>query len=314
MSSILEAGDLKEADKLGITFESLDQQEQDRYVSLLYYGGNGSGKTMFVASAGPRTLIINIGNGLVTINNPQIKAKYYSEGMPIVSTIREERDMKTGMFKAAEAFVKVRTAIIFALTHFPDKFDTIAVDDASQLKAFAMNKGLEMNEDLGKSQSLKNSRKQEALSVAIQDYGQEMSLVEQFVAETIDLCKSKRKHFILTAHVRETFKKMKDAQGRVIGEEVDKVRPSFTGRTAPDDVARHFDLVWFADVLSANPADVYRVRTGNSKMINSKSRYPGVFDEHELFPNFLDAVKRIHSSLDGKILPRASDVRKSTTR
>lgn len=303
---------LKEAAKLGLSFEYLDQQEQDRYPSILLYGGNATGKTYTIATAGSRQLIVNIGNGLVTINNPKIKAKFFPDGLPIVTTIREERDPVTGIFKTAEAFVQIRKAIIFAFTHFPDKFDIVTVDDASQLKAFAMNKGLEMNDDLRKSQSLKQSREQEAMSVAIQDYGQEMSLVEQFVNETIDLCKSKRKVFILTAHERHTFKKLQDPTGRVIGEEVDKIRPGFTGKTFPDDIARHFDLVWRMEVLQASPDNIYRVTTEEDQKVNAKSRFPGVFDKYEVSPNIQNAITRIRSSLDGKILPKPSESRRST--
>lgn len=309
---ILTADALKEAQDLGISFELLNEQEQDRYITLLYFGGNGTGKTYFIATAGSRTLIINIGNGLVTINNPLIKAKFYQDGLPIVSTIHEERDPKTNIFKSADAWDKVADAIDFGLKHFSDKFDTIVIDDASMLKAFAAHKGLELSEPSGKSHTLKNARSDGAIAMAIQDYGMEMALIEQFVAGTIALCKSRRKHFILTAHVRETFKKLKDAQGKVIGEEVEKTRPGFTGRTFPDDIARHFDMVWYATVLQASPAPVFRAQTNESKSINAKSRYPGVFDEHELNPNFLDIVRRVHSSLDGKILPKPSELRKTS--
>lgn len=306
ISTLLTAEQLVTAKKMGLVFESLNLHTEDHYTTLLYYGGSAVGKTYFIATAGPRTLIINIGNGLVTLQSPIIKALFYKEGLPIVTTIHEEHDPVTGIFKAADAFDKVCDAIDFALANFPDKFDTIVVDDASQLKTFASNKGLEMSDEMNKSQTLKSARKFGALAMAVQDYGAEMSLVEQFVAGTIDLCKRHGKHFILTAHERYIFKKIRDEKGRVIGEEVDKIRPGFTGKTFPDDVARHFDLVWRAEVIQANPNPIYRALTEDSKTVKAKSRYPEVFNTMEFNPNFLDMLRRIHSSLDGTILARPS--------
>jgi len=299
------------AKKLGFEFEALDEQEQDRYVTLLYYGGSAVGKTYFVATAGPRTLIVNIGNGLVTIRGPVVRERFYKEGLPIVTTIREERDPVTGIFKSADAWDKVADAIDFALANFSDKFDTIAIDDASQLKVFAMNKGLELSGELNRSQTLKTMRASGVIFAAKQDFGMEMSLVEQFIAGTVELCKRNKKHLILTAHERYVWKEIRDEKGRSAGEVIDKIRPGFTGRTFPDDVTKHFDLVWQAEVIQANPNPVYRAHTEDSKTIKAKSRYPGVFDALEFSPNFLDMVKRIRSSLDGKILPKPSALRKT---
>lgn len=311
LPQILGPDALKEASKLGLTFEYLDQQEEDRYPTLLLYGGNATGKTYTIATAGSRQLILNIGNGLVTINNPLVRALYFKDGPPITTTIQEERDPKTNIFKAADAWDKVADAIDLALKHFPDRFDTITVDDASQLKTFAQNKGLEISASGGKSHTLKHARDQGAISLAIQDYGMEMALIEQFVAGTISLCKAHKKNFILTAHERLTYKKLKGPDGRVVGEEVEKIRPGFTGRTFPDDIARHFDLVWRMEVLQASPNNLYVATTEESNKINAKSRYPGVFDKREASPNFLQALVRIRSSLDGKILPKPSESRKT---
>jgi hypothetical protein len=293
----------------GICFETLDELKDARTITQLYYGGSGVGKTMYVGSAGPRTLIVNIGNGIVTIRSPEAKRRYYKDGkMPIVVTIREEIDKETKVFKVARAFDQVEEAIVIGLDHFADQFDTIAIDDASYLRTFAMNKGLEMSDELNKSQSLKKGRETGAIMFAVQDYGAEMKLIEDFVTQTIDFCKDAGKHLLLTAHERWTWRKIRDQQGKVIGEEVDKVKPGFTGRTFPDDVTKHFDLVWRADVVQANPLSVYRAQTEMSKGITAKSRYPGVFESIEKSPNFLAVVARIHKSLNIQGAPHVASV------
>lgn len=279
-----------------VMFQTLDEIRPYEAITMLYYGGSGVGKTMFVATAGSRTLIINIGDGLVTIQGEWARKQFYKDGLPIVATIREERDPKTGVFKAADAFDKVKDAIEWAMDKFPDRFDTIAVDDATQLRAFAMNKGLELNEQFNRSKTLAEAKKSGGYVPAVQDYGVEMDLIEAFVTDTVAFCKAEKKHFILTAHERHIFKPMKDQSGKKIGEELDKIRPGFTGKTFPDDITAHFDLVWRAEAVRTGGGTVYRAYTEDSMGIKAKSRYPGVFKNPEINPNFLKIIATIKAA------------------
>lgn len=269
-----------------VKFEYLNEIPAHESITILYYGGSGTGKTVFVGSAGSRTLIVNIGNGLLTIQSPWAAEKFYKDGFPIVTTIREKTDRATGLFLAADAFDQVKAAIEWAMDHFPERFDTIAVDDASQLRAFAMNKGLELNDDFDRSKTLAKGKLKKGYILAVQDYGAEMGLVEKFVAETVSFCKNERKHFILTAHERVTFKKIQDNTGKVIGEEEHKIRPGFTGKTFPDDIPQYFDLVWRAEANRSQNTTVYRAYTEDAMKIKAKTRYPGVFKPLEIWPDF----------------------------
>lgn len=283
-------------DKAGLMFETLDNMSVSESVTMLYYGGAGVGKTWFIATAGPRTLIVNIGNGLVTIQSKKVKELYYKEGMPIVVTIHEERDPVTGLFKAADGFDKVCDAIDVALAKFPDRFDTIAVDDATQMRAFASNKALEVGGQDLRSKTLEKAKKYGTVLMAQQDFLGEMNLIEQFIAGTVDLAKQHGKHFILTCHEKYIYKKIKDQQGKTIGDEIDRVRPAFTGKQFPDDVTAHFDLVWHAEVASTGQGPVFRAHTEDYGRIRAKSRYPGVFKGVEPNPNFLKIVQSIEAA------------------
>lgn len=282
--------------KAPVQFQTLDEMKIEESTTMMAYGGSGVGKTMFVASAGPRTLIINIGDGLTTIQGPFCKKKFYHSGMPIVATIREERDPETLFFKSAEAFQKVQYAIEWAVDKFPDKFDTIAVDDATQLRAFAFNLGLELNKEFDRSKTLQKGKEVGGFIPAVQDFGAEMDLIENFVAETISICKELNKNFILTAHERHIFKKVRDQSGKVIGEELDKIRPGFTGKTFPDDITNYFDLVWQFEAVRTGQGPVFRANTTDSKTIKAKSRYPGVFKEVEPWPDFQKILATIKAA------------------
>lgn len=285
------------AEAAGISFGSLGDEPLAESTTWLLYGGSKVGKTVFVGTAGPRTLIINIGDGMETLKSQWARDKFYKDGWPIITTIQEERDPKTGMFVAAQAFDKVADAIDIAIDEFGDKFDTIAVDDATQMRAFAMNKGLEVNAEFNRSKTLDQAKKSGGHYVpAQQDYGAEMDLIEKFIAGTITVAKKHKKHFILTAHERHIFKKIRDNTGRIVGQEIDKIRPAFTGQTFPDEVPGYFDLVWNLTATRTGQGTVYRAFTEDSMTIKAGSRYPGVFKPIEFDPNFLDAVKRIRAS------------------
>jgi len=310
MNTILKPGDLKKAQDVAgydplkdpnapVQFEYLNETPPYESVIMLYYGGSGVGKTVFVGSAGPRTLIINIGQGEVVLKTPWARNRFYKSGFPIIATINEEKDPKTGYFIAADAFDKVKDAIEWGLDKFPDRFDTIAVDDATALKAFAMNKGLELNEDFNRSRTLamsKTEKSQGAYVPAVQDYGAEMDLIDDFMDSTKRICRAEKKHFIMTAHERYIYKKMKDQSGKVIGEEVDKVRPGFTGKTFPDEITAHFDLVWHAEVVRTTQGAIYRCHTEDSMGIKAKSRYPETFKNPHLHPDFLKVVATIKAA------------------
>jgi hypothetical protein len=282
--------------KAPVEFKTLDEMPAHESVTMLYYGGSGTGKTMFVGSAGPRTLIINIGDGLTTIQSEFARKAFYKNGFPIVATIREKIDPKTGLFEAADAFDQVKNSIEWAMDHFADRFDTIAVDDATQLRSFAMNKGLELNDEWDRSKTLAKGKVQGGYILAVQDYGAEMDLIEKFVAQTISFCKNEKKHFILTAHERHIFKKVRDNTGKVIGEEIDKIRPGFTGKTFPDDITNYFDLVWRAEAVRAGGKSVYRCNTEDTAQIKAKSRYPGLFKNPEVWPEWLKLHAAIKAS------------------
>lgn len=310
MTNVMRPGDLKtKQDSQGydplkdpaapVMFQTLDEIRPWESVIMLPYGGSGVGKSVFVGSAGPRTLIINIGKGITPLLSGWARQKFYKDGLPIVATIDEEINRKTGFFDKADAFDKIMRSIDWAMDKFPDRFDTIAVDDATALKAFAMNKGLELNQEFVRSQTAAKARAEKnfgSFVPAVQDYGAEMDLIDKFVADTVSFCRAEKKHFILTAHERFTYKKLKDNTGKVIGEEVDKTRPGFTGRTFPDEITAHFDLVWRFETFRTGGGSIYRAQTEDRMNIKAKSRYPGVFKDPEQFPNFLEIVARIKAA------------------
>ncbi len=255
-------------------------------ISGIFYGAAKVGKTVFVASAGDRTLFINIGSGIATLQSAWFKRIYKSN--PMIETITED-----WVPTVAKGYDKVEDVIDNALKNNPNDFDIVVVDDATNMRRFAMTKGLELNQALNKSHTkttLDSNKKVDVIIPTVADYGAEMALIEQFIGKYITLLKEHNKHFIMTAHERLTYEK-----GKNIGDipTLKKVSPGFTGATFPDSVTGIFELVWHGEAVGSGNQTQYRARTKGDESLTAGSRYPELFPTLYVNPNFTDVIKAI---------------------
>ena len=271
--------------------QTLEEKRQSEVYTTngLIFGGSGTGKTWFAGTGGARTLFVNIGNGIRTLESKGFFSKYPDAGKMLTVDIAEELT-HTGLPNAATAFDKISDVIDFCLAKRSDEFDTVVIDDASALKQFAMNKGLELNQKIGKSQSLSKGKQLELQVKAIQDYGIEMDLIEQFLDGYCRICRENGKNFIVTAHERTIYKKG-DTPGEI--PTIYKIKPGFTGQTFPDQVPRHFDWVFHSEVVAAGSGPVYRLNTVGDEIITGKCRDSGVFSTVEKNPNLKEMLARV---------------------
>ncbi len=272
-------------------FKRLEDLEAVETQTILVYGSSGTGKTRLAGTLGNRTLIINNGDGISTLQSPAFKRDIKSN--PIVITLAEKLGSR-GMFESAQVFDAVCDTIDHALEKFPQEFDHIVVDDATQLRRGALNKGLEFNKGSGKSKTLDQREKYDMIVPAVQDYGIEMNLIEQFIASYTSICKQAKKNFILNAHERVTYQK-----GDKIGDQptILKILPGFTGQTFPDTVPNYFDNVWRMEVLGAGSNRVWRATTQGTEKITAKTRVSGVLQTVEDKPNLTVMLEKIQKGL-----------------
>jgi hypothetical protein len=249
-------------------------------LTLLIYGGSGTGKTYFCGTAGSRTLIINIGAGLATLQAPNFTDKYKVN--PLVATIPVGMDSHDGICDTLDYYIQSKS----------DEFDTIVIDDASSLNKSAMYKAIQVNEDLNKSQALANFKRLGQLAPGIQDYGEEINVVGDFLRQYTEIAKASNKHLIITAHERLTYRK---AQKPNDPPTLVKIRPAFTGQTFPDNVPGFFDEVWRFTVVGRGASLRHRITTQPSEIIVAKSSHGGVFKEEEQDLDFPHVVQRIKS-------------------
>jgi hypothetical protein len=260
-----------------------DRQPGQAWISLLY-GASKTGKTYFAGTAGARTLLINIGNGIDTLLSPAFTSKYPKSAEMIVVDVREENPK--GM---AEAFDFVTDTINHALKHFPDSFDTIILDEATALRTFALNKAMELN--TGARRVKRENRIEEYVKAELGDYGEEMSMINWFLGQYIPKFKEANKHFLMLAHERQIFSKP-ERQGDEAT--LARVLPGFTGKTFPDQVPAFFDDVFRSEVLMDGSGNaVYQIRTAGNNSIVGGTRHGGIFNTLETNPNFLEMLNRI---------------------
>lgn len=278
-------------------FNRLAELKSGESIIGMIYGGAGNGKTWFLGTGGDRNLIIDTGDtGMETLKSKLFKEKVGFN--PIIVSVGEKLDAR-GNVDISTAFDAVCDIIDWAIANKRSEFDIISINDVTQLRQFAMNKGLEANAKLGKSQSKKRSIEVDAVDYAVQDYGMEMSLIDKFVAGTKSLCIKHNIHFIMAAHERITFKQPRDAQGRIIiGDQpvIVDVRPGFRGRTFPDDISMYFDLIWHCEAVGSGDVITYRARTSGGEDITARTNFGGLFPTIIKNPHLLQTIELIQNS------------------
>lgn len=264
-----------------MTTEPLVQNAQDYFKNdpliLLAYGGSGTGKTQFAGSFGDRTLIIDLTGGLKTLNAPAF-TNIYGKFNGLILPIREENDLSK---KPPTVIDRISDAIDWMLDNRGDEFDTIVIDDCANLRVAAMQMAMQVNSDLGKSQSLVSTRKYGFPTPAVQDYGLEMSIVSWFMQTLTETCISRNKNLVVLAHERVEHGK---APGVGAAQPVTKIRPMFTGVNT--DIGAFFDYVWYLNAEGSGAQMKVVARTVQSEIIEAKTRDGGVFPERYFNPNY----------------------------
>lgn len=267
-------------------FKTLKERQPGESWVLLYYGPSKAGKTYFAGTCGPRTLFLNTGDGLETLLSPAFTSRYPEAREMITVDIREFNPDT-----AAQGFDMVGDAIDHAMQYFPDKFDTVVLDEASAFRKLGLNKAVELNSQVAKTAARQGRNRMKDYSpVDVGDYGKEMDMVEWFFATYIPIFKGAGKHFVVLAHERQIFVKPAEIGGEAT---LKRVLPAFTGKTFPDKVPVFFDDVWHAEVAGGGTNIVYRARTAGNELELGGARHGGIFQTVEPDPNFLKMLKRI---------------------
>lgn len=269
-----------------------DEVEPAESVSMLFYGASKTGKTEAAGSAGARSLYIDMGKGESdTFHGPGFKQRK-GAFKGIYCSVTEQNFKKNIVVpEKATAFDRTCDIIDRAFDRIPDKFDYLIIDGATSLRRYAMYKSLQIGQKIGGSKAQTNA---ESLGVAIPevgDYNKEMSMVEQFIAGYLDICRVYNKHLIVIAHERHVYGKPPRQ-----GEEkpLQRVLPGFTGQTFPDAVSNMFALVWHFEVENGR---VYRAKTKGNRALVAGTKYDGIFNEYEVDVNVQDVVKKIRASV-----------------
>jgi hypothetical protein len=264
-------------------------------ITLLVYGGAGTGKTHLLGTTGSRGVILDLGKGLQTLLSPYWRKRFPQHNPTVIQFI--DSDSHGLLSKVPKIFDDVCRELDRLLTKQADDFDTICVDDATALRAQAMQKGLLLNASRGRSKGYDQSKEGGAVLPEVGDYGVEMSLMEQFVAHYTQACLQAGKNFILVAHERITYNR---ATG--IGEPptVRRIGPAFTGQTFPDQIALYFDNVWQSSIRREGPRVLYCVRTVGDAITVGKTRLAGSLTAVEMDPDFLVLWRRMRAEHETK--------------
>ena len=268
-------------------------------LSGMIYGQKGCGKTAFAATAGDRTVFVFVGagiSGMKTLQSPWFRDKFGTN--PFVEEIHEDLDEKR-FPKKATLFNQITRKFDWWLENRIDDWDTMVLDDIANTRKAAMFKGFEINKSAGLSQAWANTEKYTIPMPGIQDYGQEMKVMQWLLETYIEIFESAGKNFLVLAHERYTFSKPKSAKGDVIvGDKdiIDRIRPGFVGKTMPDDITANFDEVWHLTKIGMGDSGIVKLDCYGDAQILASTRHAGVFKPFEPNPNFKEMMERIRKS------------------
>ena len=273
--------------------QTLGERKTGESTTLLLYGDSGVGKTWLCGTLGERTLFINIGNGIATIQSPLFRSKYPASQKMLVVDIMEKAG-KGGIITETTVLDALTDTLDHTLVSLLDRIDNVVVDDLSSLSRAASIRGLEVNKATNKSKSLDTIKSEGAMIFAMQDFGAEMGILKWFFATYISLFKAAEKNFIITALPLRIFKKGEKQSDPEI---LTSIMPAVTGKnTFALDFPGYFDDVWYMDVLG-NPSGLQtRVQTRKDNVILAKTRHNGVFADKEINPDLGEMFTRIKTN------------------
>jgi len=203
------------------------------------------------------------------------------------------------MPKKATLFDQICKAIDWWLENRIDDWDTMVIDDVSNSRKAAMFKGFEINQLAGLSKAQSKTELHGVPMPGIQDFGQEMNIMQWFVESYIEILEEAKKNFLVLAHERYTFSKPKDSKGNVIiGDKdiIDGIRPAFVGRTMPDDITTNFDEVWHLTKIGSADSAIVKLDCYGNDQILANTRHAGILKSFEKNPNFKEIMERIRKS------------------
>lgn len=271
-------------------YQELDEIPTGSSIRMLGFGGPGTGKTEFVLTMGEGTCLINIGRGEETLQNNGAKSRNKNIKISVVD-LDKMLDKKDGTPPEPLEVINAISDTVYHATRVRG-FKKIAIDDMTEFRSHALYQALKINKDLKKSSSWDFTEKNDGLMLpVVQDFGTEMSIVEDFLRHLCNDAYDKEYHLYVTAHTRAIYRKALDGAGKpIIGEPKVLVRelPGFTGETFPDNIPRLFSIVGMFNQNGIDKNGDQRIRLylqGDSTR-RVKHRYSGILPEYLDNPRF----------------------------
>ena len=265
-------------------------------LSGIIYSKKGCGKTSLAASGGDRTVFIFVGAGITgmkTLQSPWFKEKVGTN--PFVDEVHEELNEKR-MPKKATLLDQITKKFDWWLENRIDDWDTMVLDDIANTRKAAMFKGFEINQTAGLSTAWTKSNQYLIPMPGIQDYGQEMKIMQWLLESYIEIFESAKKSFLVLAHERYTYTKSRDSKGNIVvgdSDVISSIRPGFVGKTLPDDITANFDEVWHLTKIGMGEDGRVKLDCYGDDQILANTRHSGIFKATELDPNLKEMMERI---------------------
>ena len=218
------------------SYKTIADIEDQHWIRALLFAPPKAGKTGLLLTFPEPAIADFDGGGVKVAKSPWFRTNHPRQLEPGVIRFQEfanERD-QYGVVSTHNAFFDSIAWINQVIKD--DSRKTVGLDSLTMLSRVALEAALPVLNRRGRSKSWSHAATDHMLLLAMQDFGGEMSAVEQLLDQ---LQKIKNKHVIVTAHERQET----TDSGAIM-----RRSPLVTGDRLRARIAHWFDEVWYLDV------------------------------------------------------------------
>lgn len=214
----------------------------------LVFGPPKAGKTFF-AGTWPKPGFVDLDYGIKVLATQAFKSKHPKADDAEYAQFTDEVNDK-GIALSPKAFWD---ALAYTNKLIADpEIETIVIDSLTSLSTLARNVGLAANAKGRRSQTLTDAKINGLVLMTMQDFGAEMSAIEQFIDQLVSV----DKHVLVLAHEKAET----NDTGIVLS-----VGPLITGDRLRAKIARWFDDVWYMEATGEGEKRKHVLVTASDK-------------------------------------------------
>lgn len=250
------------------TFKKASEIEIGDSIRTLIFSQPKAGKTTLAATFPGASIADFDGDGVKVVKSKYFQEKYPKKDEDIIYESFVNPVDRYGLPTSTDAFWNAIEWVNRVIAD-PNR-KTIVIDTLSSMSKVASHAAIKVSGTRKRSNTWQNAATDHMMLLTMQDFGAEMSAVEQFLDQLMNV---KGKHILVLAHERQET----SDSGAVISR-----APLITGDRLRAAIPRWFDDVWYLDTDMQGKRTLRCQPFGNLKGVGSRLGLPATIED----PNY----------------------------